>query len=209
LLTSILNNQGYFDPAYSSKNFTSSNDIVTSHLDNLVSSPDQVRLYSKFFLNSAEFNNTVYSFGHDRFNHDQNIYNLEHKLTESFLHIVSETLATSYYPFISEKFLYSVVTRGLFLAYAQPGWHNFIQQYYGFKLYDTIFDYSFDRVADPVSRLVRLMETVSKFSRLSTDDWNDLYLMERHNIEHNYDHYRSGDYRKQVAKHISFDSRTD
>ena len=202
LLSSILNNQGHFDPKYSSKNFAYDNNWITSHLGNLDLTNDEVQLYSKFFINNTEFNDTIYSFGHVRGNHKNNIYNLENKLTQSFVHIVSETMATSYYPFVTEKFLYSIVTRGLFLTYAQPTWHSHIEKYYGFKLYDTIFDYSFDEIQNPVKRLVKLMEMTSKFSTLSADDWRDLYHMEQENIEYNYDHYFSGNYLKSLSRYV-------
>jgi len=107
-------------------------------------------------------------------------------------------VATSYQPFVTEKFLYSIVTRGLFLAYAQPGWHNHLEKYYGFKRYTKLFDYRFDTIENPIERLVELMTMISKFSVLSTDDWRDLYEMESDTIEFNYDHYFSEDYLKHL-----------
>ena len=112
-------------------------------------------------------------------------------------------MATSYYPFVTEKFLYSVVTRGLFLAYAQPGWYDYAEKYYGFKRYDRIFDYSFDQIKNPVKRLVKLIEMVSKFSKLSSADWKDLYLMEQDTIEFNYDNYFSGNYLRTLGTYKS------
>ena len=201
LLSSILENQGHFDPHYSSKNFTSSNDKIIGHLNNLDLTEDEIELYDKFFKNTDNFNDTVYSFGHIRFDHGNNIYNLESKLTQSFVHIVSETMATSYYPFVTEKFLYSIVTRGLFVTYAQPGWHAHLEKYYGFKLYDKIFDYSFDSIQNPVKRLIKLIEMISKFSKLSVDDWRDLYfVLEKDTIEYNYNHYFSGDYLEHLKQ---------
>jgi hypothetical protein len=135
-----------------------------------------------------------------QFEHDKNIYNLENKLTQSFLHIVSETMPTSYYPFVTEKFLYSIVTRGLFLAYAQPEWHAHIAKYYGFKLYTRLFDYRFDGITNPVERLVELMTMIGKFSKLTPHEWHDLYLLESDSIEYNYDHYFSKDYLKDLKK---------
>jgi len=216
LLSSMLENRGYFDPHYSSKNFTSSTDKIIGHLNNLDLTEDEIELYDKFFKNTNEFNDTVYSFGHSRdadgkfhddFGHSNNIYNLESKLTQSFVHIVSETMATSYYPFVTEKFLYSIVTRGLFVAYAQPGWHTHIEKYYGFKLYDKIFDYSFDSIQNPVKRLIKLIEMISKFSKLSVDDWRDLYfVLENDTIEYNYNHYFSGNYLEHLKQ---FDTVND
>lgn len=190
LLVSIIEKFKWFDPAYSSKNFSYDSLTIDGHVSDYTT--DQI--YHKFFLNPNEFNQTIYTFGHIRSDHKSNIYNLERQLTESFLHIVSETMATSYYPFVTEKFLYSVVTRGLFLAYAQPGWHNHLEKYYGFKPYTKLFDYRFDTIKNPVERLVELMCMISKFSMLTPSDWRDLYLLEQDTIEYNYDHYFSKKY---------------
>lgn len=194
LLVSCLHKFGWDNKKYCSKNFSFSTDIIDGHIKDYVE--DNNALYQKFFISkdSEDFFQSINSFGHMRFNHAQNIYNLETKLTESFLHIVSETMATSYYPFVTEKFLYSVVTRGLFLAYAQPGWHAHLEKYYGFKQYTKLFDYRFDSIENPVERLVELMSMISKFSILSSDDWRDLYLLEQDTIEYNYDHYFSRRY---------------
>ena len=194
LLVAIIHRFGWFDPQYSSKNFVFSSDVLNGHIFDIVQ--NQERFWSKFFIDqdTEEFFQTKYSFGHERYDHGKNIYTLENRLTESFLQIVSETMATSYYPFVTEKFLYSVVTRGLFLSYAQPGWHSHVEKYYGFKKYTKLFDYRFDNIKNPVERLVELITMISKFSILSTDDWVDLYLLEQDTIEFNYDHYFSGNY---------------
>jgi hypothetical protein len=198
LLTSILHKFGWFNKKYCSKNFIYSINILDGHICDHVG--EHSNFYRKFFIadDSDAFFNTVNSFGHVRFSHAQNIYNLENKLTESFLHVVSETMATSYYPFVTEKFLYSIVTRGLFLAYAQPGWHDHVEKYYGFKKYTKLFDYRFDTIQNPVERVVELMTMISKFNMLSSDEWRDLYLLEQDTIEYNYDHYFSGNYLKFI-----------
>jgi hypothetical protein len=165
-------------------------DQLDGHLMDYTHNQSQ-QFYRKFFItdNCQDFFNTVCSFGHVRFDHGFNIYNLEKQLTQSFLHVASETMATSYYPFVSEKFLYSVVTRGLFLSYAQPGWHDHLEKYYGFRLYHKLFDYRFDAIQNPVKRLVELMSMISKFSVLSPNDWKDLYSLEQDSIEYNHNHY--------------------
>lgn len=198
LLVSILYKFKWFDERYCSKNFSFSEDTINGHVRDYVENP----MYQTFFCCPNKFFQSISSFGHVRYNHSQNIYNLEHRLTESFLHIVSETLATSYVPFVTEKFLYSVVTRGLFLAYAQPGWHTHLEKYYGFKKYDKIFDYRFDTIENPVERLIELMCMLSKFSILSTDEWRDLYLLEQDTIEFNYNHYFSGEYLNSLNPYI-------
>lgn len=193
-LVAILNRFGYFNPLYSSKNFVFTRDQLDGHIKDYGCDRDD--FYHTFFIanDSDDFFNTVYSFDYFRFDHNKNIETLETRLTKSFLHIVSETLAVSYYPFVTEKFLYSIVTRGLFLAYAQPGWHAHLEKYYGFKKYTKLFDYRFDDIQNPVVRLLELITMISKFSTLSKDDWMDLYLMEQDTIEYNYDHYFSQRY---------------
>lgn len=200
LLVSILNKFKYYNPVYCSKNFSYTTDVIDGHINEYV--PDQISLYCKFFIDdSEEFFQTINSFGHVQYEHNNNIYNLEHKLTESFLHIVSETMATSYAPFVTEKFLYSVVTRGLFLAYAQPGWHSHLEKYYGFKLYNKLFDYRFDSITNPVERLVELITMVGKFGKLTPSEWHDLYLLEQDTIKFNYDHYFSKNYLTELKNH--------
>lgn len=198
LLVAVLHQFGWFDMQYCSKNFVCSTDVVSGHLDDYHNS----RFYRKFFIgdSSEKFFQSINSFGHDRFNHANNIYNIEKKLTSSFLHLVSESMATSYHPFVTEKCLYSVVTRSLFIAYAQPNWHKYVETYFGFKKYNKIFDYKFDSITDPVQRLIELMSMISKFSVLSSDDWRDLYQLEIDTVEYNYDHYFSGRYLEKLKE---------
>jgi hypothetical protein len=202
LLVSIIKKFGYYDSDYCSKNFVFTPDVLDGHIKDY--SGEREQFYRKFFISSDsdEFFNTHNTFDYIRFDHASNIYNLEHKLTQSFLHVVSESIATSYVPFVTEKFLYSVVTRGLFLAYAQPGWHAHVNKYYGFKHYTQLFDYSFDSIQNPIERLVELITMISKFSKLSSSDWHDLYLLEQDTIEFNYDHYFGKSYLKCLGNYV-------
>jgi hypothetical protein len=97
--------------------------------------------------------------------------------------------------------MYSVVTRGLFLSYAQPKWHDHLEKYYGFKTYKKLFDYKFDSISNPIERLVELMTMISKFSKLSFDELYDMYLIELDTINYNYDHFFSGDYIKYLKEY--------
>jgi hypothetical protein len=197
LLVSILQKFNWFNNNYCTKNFSVDPAILDGHITELNSNSN---FYIKFFSLDPIFLNNIYSYNYQPYNHMNNIQTLETRLTESFLHIVSETMATSYYPFMSEKSFYSIATRGLFLAYAQPGWHDHFEKYFGFKRYTKLFDYHFDTIQNPVERLVELMTMVSKFSKLSTDEWADLYLIEQETIEYNYNHYFSSNYLIQLNK---------
>ena len=201
LLVAALRQRGWFDPESVSKNFSFSTEMIDGHIQSYVKGKD--RVYRKFFITdeSEPFFQTVSGFGHERDLHDQNIHTLENILTSSFLNIVSESVATSSVPYITEKALYSVVTKGLFLAYAQPGWHRCLEQQYGLKPYRNLFDYKFDSVTNPVVRLIELLGMISKFENLSTADKHDLYQLERDTIEYNYHYYFSGEMLTKLLGH--------
>lgn len=200
LLSSCLNKMGWFSPEYSTKQFVVDYQTVDGNIQQL-SPPGTERFYRKFILSDADqdFHTQIYGTeSYKRPDHLTNLSQLHQRLASSFVHIVSETMATSYHPFVTEKLLYSVVTRGLFVGYAQPRWHQWISEYYGFKLYNKIFDYSFDTIDNPIQRLVALVGMIAKFQNLSTHDWHDLYLIEQDSIEYNYNHYRSRGYIKTL-----------
>ena len=200
LLVSIMQKFGYFNKDYCSKHFSYSENSVAGHIRDYTGTKE--RIYNKFFISndSEEFFQSTLASEYE-YQHDLNIKYLENKITESFIHIVSETMATSSYPYITDKFFYSIVTRGLFLAYAQPGWHSYLENNFGFQKYNKIFDYKFDSIENPVERLVELMCMISKFKFLSADDWHDLYRIESPTIEYNYDHYFSGQYLNNLLNH--------
>jgi hypothetical protein len=204
LLVSILKKFNWWNSDYCSKNFKFLSNHLDGNIDFFVGA--ESRVYRKFFngSDSEDFAQSVVTFDYDRSNHGSNIYSLERRLTECFVHLVSESLSTSYYPYYGEKFLYSVVTRGLFVSYGQPRFHEKMQQWYGFKTFDYIFDYKFDTIENPVERLVELVSMLAKFSYLSQADWHDLYNIEKETIEYNYDHYHSGDYIKCLEKFVKY-----
>ena len=202
LLVTYLNKQGLFNPEYCSKNFTVDNDGIWGELSNSFSDKER-EYYYMFFKDATGFNKTIYSFGHNRFEHGKNIYTLEKKLYNSFINVVSESIGTSSISSISEKFLYSIVTKGLFLTYASPKWHYQVHTYLGFKPYNKIFNYSFDSIQNPIIRLIKLVEEISKFSKLDVSDWIEMRQMEIDTIEYNYNHYMSKDYLKSIESNYT------
>jgi hypothetical protein len=196
-LTSALYKFGWFKHEFCTKNFIASRDRIDGNLD-WYTNENTNSFFRKFIISDTQesemFYNNTHGFSYSPYEHLHNIQVLETPISLSFVQIVSETLGTSYYPFITEKFLYSIVTKGLFVTYGQPGWHDHLEKYYGFKKYDKIFNYEFDQIDNPVVRLVKILEMLSKFERLSEEDWHDLYRMEYETIEYNYDHYFSRGY---------------
>jgi hypothetical protein len=185
LLVAALSKFGYLNDGYCTKNFTFDRKYIADIFG--------MRRFESLFFD-YDIGPKIMSFNYTRFFHNVNYNELSPKVIKSFLHIVSETMATSYYPFITEKFLYSILTQGFFLAYAQPGWHDYLEKYLGFKKYSKIFDYSFDTIQDPIERLIALLTMISKFSNMNNDEWNFLYYLERETLQYNYNHYMNGKY---------------
>lgn len=201
LLISALHKFGWSNG--STKNFS----IDTNLLDGFIMNtcPSNERLYRKFILTDDEdYNRSIINLENydnvSRYDHESNISNLEIYLKSAFIHIVSETMATSYQPFVTEKILYPIVTKSMWVAYAAPGYHAHLEQYYGFKKF-TIFDYSFDDEANPVVRLIAMLSSLAKFANLTPAEWHDLYLMEKDVREFNFDHYMSKSFLKVLKKY--------
>lgn len=202
LATAVLHKHRLFDPSYSTKNFAYTADTVINYLQHYVGS--QSNFYNKLFVDdNTDFYSNLYqtdtgdfNAGVTRLDHTCNIYNMEKRVTSSFVNLVTETAGESYLPFVTEKFLYSVLTRGIWIAFAQPGYHDHLNSVYGFKMYNNIFDYSFDKIQNPVNRLVEIIKQLTLFSNLSDSDLQDLRHLESETIEFNYDHYHSGIYKK-------------
>ena len=203
ILTNILEKFGLFNRDMSSKYFKCKSGDVESHLIQVGISDDEYRFYNKFFtydemfLDNAFFKDErPYSLdaGGEVKIHHIVIRQMEDRLSKSFVHLASETASHTYYPFVTEKAFHSIVSRGLYITYGQPGWHSHVEEFIGFKKYDKIFDYSFDEITNPIERMLMLISMLYKFSFLSEHDWHDLYLMEQDTIDYNYEHYFSNDY---------------
>lgn len=201
-LSAILSKSKLWNNNYCTKNFSYTLDQLDGNISYYLDEKS-TRLYRKFFV---DYDSDIYStINAINYKHIKNLLNLkviDRYFIESFIAIVPECLGTSSVPYITEKFLNPVLTKTLFVSYGQPGWHDTLVKVHGFKLYDKIFDYSFDQINNPVIRLVKLIEMVSKFQHLTELDWHDLYLIEKDTIEYNYDYYHSKSYLKNLAKFV-------
>jgi hypothetical protein len=202
-LVSALYKFGLFETDYCSKNFIFDKDRLDGNIAQYAGHRE--RFYRKFFISDTQdadvFYNTLNGFNYEPFDHLHNIDVIAEKITNSFVQIVSETMGTSSYPFTSEKFVYPILCKTLWVGYAQPGYHDYLETYYGFKKYSSVFDYKFDQLENPVSRLIELLSMLIKFSKLSKLDWHDLYLIEQDTIEYNYDWYCSNRYIEKLKSY--------
>lgn len=202
-LCSVLAKLEIWDSNFCTKNFKFDIDRLDGNIKNFVNG-DLEKKYSKFFLSQKlkNFYKEIITENYTHCNNSNNFLILRERINNSFVHLVGETIGTSTVPFITEKFLQSILLKGLFVAYAQPNWHKTLFDCYGFKPYDKIFNYDFDHEQNPVIRIVKLVEMLLKYQKLSTHDWHDLYQLEKDNLEFNYHHFRSEDYLKNLAKFV-------
>lgn len=169
----------WFNPEYCSKNFV-------MHAETTDSS-------------TQKFCQTIVTFGdEDRpQDHQYNRQVLDHKIQQSFLHLVSETVGESFVPFVTEKILYPIVNKTLWVTYAQPGYHAAVQKLLGFKTH-RCFDFSFDQITDPMERLTALTDMLAPFSAMAPAEWQDIYQQEADILEFNFEHCRSGNFIKHL-----------
>lgn len=197
-LTAILYKMGWFNSNYCSKNFSYSKQELDMNLSRIVAAQEYQSYITSDSGAAFQFYQTIIGFDYVSWEHANNINILYNKINNSFVQLVGETLATSYHPFVSEKFIQPIVCKSLWVAYAQPGYYAYLEKYYGFKKYDKLFDYSFDSIEHPVERLVAIIKMLSKYANLSPAEWHDLYLTELETIEYNYNQYFSQNYLTQI-----------
>ena len=202
-LCSILAKMKIWNNNFCTKNFKFDIDTLDGNVRNFISG-DLEKLYNKFFIdqNLKQFYQSINTINYTHCDNKNNFLILQEKINSSFVHVIGECIGTSSVPYVTEKFLQSIITKGLFIGYAQPLWHKTLFDCYGFKPYNKVFNYNFDYEKNPIVRLVKLMEMLLKYQKLSTHDWHDLYHLEKDNLEYNYHHYRSEDYLKNLAKFI-------
>lgn len=192
LLCSILHKMDLWNNNTCTKNFMTTNDTLSGLVNYYVNGNDEERLYWKFFKSdNPEFLQKIITKDYINGNFHHNFSVIYSAMHSSFLTIISETVGSSYVPFVTEKYIQCIATKNLFLGYAQPLWHDCIVKQHGFKLYTKLFDYKFDCIENPIHRLIQLIEMISKFKHLSNLDLHDLYCLEQDTLDYNYDHYRS------------------
>ena len=150
--------------------------------------------YYSFLQDSFDVNsyNNRYKFDFTKFNVKKrdleevdNIHNSYYNFSTSFTHsafqIVTET--TDNHIFLTEKTFYPILGKKPFISFGAP-YTNEILKDFGFKLYDTIFDYSFDKVMDTEERAKSLSEEVVRVCNKYTSHqiYNELFPIAIYNF---------------------------
>lgn len=97
-------------------------------------------------------------------------------------------------PCPDEKLILPIAAKSMWIAYACKGYHKFVEQFYGFKLFENTFDYSFDSEPDFFIRLQKIMSQLSTIHKLSLQDKMDIHNKNLDIMEYNYNHLTSGDW---------------
>lgn len=194
-----LHELGWFNFDYGSKNFVIEHypdeirQLYQKHIGDDFDDPKKVQLRQQMMQ-------TVKTFGTGLGNqHHLNLLSLGDKVQRSFVCLVAETDPAHCYPFPTEKFLYPVVNSTLWVVYAQPGYHRFLQQYLGFRLYNC-FDYEFDSVTDHVDRIAALTAMLQRFAAMTQDEWAAVYRSQQPTIQFNAEHVKSGAFIKALQQ---------
>jgi hypothetical protein len=83
--------------------------------------------------------------------------------------------------FLSEKSWKPLILGKPYIMVGPPGYYKQVQKY-GFKLYDELFDYSFDSIQDETERIQKIVYEISK---LKEENYTELYLKIKDKVEYN------------------------
>lgn len=99
-------------------------------------------------------------------------FKLPNQYSQSFMQLVTESSVV--HNIMSEKTCMPLMFGKPFLVFGSVGFHEMLSVEYGFKLYDEIFDYTFDKEQDLDIRCNMLLQNIKRVYELSTDELTEL-----------------------------------
>lgn len=193
--------EGFYTPEYCSKHFKISETSAINFVEQLpeekkstVSLPDLLKFAESTKYHSGKPYGVIGQIRRD-------LIDLSSMIQQSFITAVAETVADSYVPFPTEKICLPIANKSLWLAYAQPGYYEFIKTYMGLEPFVGI-DYSFDKIQHPFERLMAFMAELRRLHLLSPEKKVAFYKVNNSIIEHNFDVLTSG---KMIANLWRYD----
>ena len=120
----------------------------------------------------------------DNFSKFQSSYQFNETFLSSFLHIPTESSIDTFV--LSEKTAKPILCKLPFLTLGSVGYHRELKKL-GFKLYDEIFDYSFDQ-EDDIDKRIELIVGNIKFVVENKNNLNDLYEKVKDKLQYNRNH---------------------
>lgn len=155
-------------------------------------------LLDKGYISWYDFSTTEgYSFKHwtpvkltlDTFSNSRNLFTVPAEFSSAFVNIVSESNMLPY--FLTEKTTKPLYYKKPFLVVSKHGFHTKFLTELGFKLYDEIFDYSFDIITDQDNRVEAVVQEIKRFENYSIAHLQELTAQIEHKLEFNRKHLLS------------------
>jgi hypothetical protein len=115
----------------------------------------------------------------DNFERSKYQHCLPKQFNDAFLNLVAESTIDTI--FITEKTWHPILIAKPFLVLGAVGFHKFLESK-GFKLYDEIFDYSFDYEPNLEKRTSMILDQIDQ---LKDKDLHDLYLSVKKKLYYN------------------------
>lgn len=173
-------------------------------------------LLDKGYISWYDFSTTEgYSFKHwtpekltlDTFTNPRNLFTVPPEYNRAFLNVVSESNMIPY--FLTEKTTKPLFFKKPFLVISKEGFHTKLLVELGFKLYDEIFDYSFDIITDQDSRVEAVVQEIKRFENYSIAQLQELTAQIEHKLEYNRNHLLSLMYGVNIWPKIILDLLND
>ena len=118
----------------------------------------------------------------DTFAEDWNAFIIPQEFYNSFAQLVVESTTDEI--FVTEKTIAPLFLGKPFMVASCQGFHKYLETL-GFKMYDEIFDYSFDDEPNQTMRFSMIADNFRKLSRVPLDDLPELARIIKEKVEHN------------------------
>lgn len=115
------------------------------------------------------------------------------ELSESFLHVVTETCFWENKEHLTEKIFKPIVARQPFVLIGCVQNLNYLKSY-GFKTFDQWWDESYDQIDDPIQRLNAVVKIINDICKLSLNDLQNLLQQMQDTLDYNYNRFYSKEF---------------
>lgn len=112
------------------------------------------------------------------------------KISESFLHVVTETCYWDTKTHLTEKIFKPIVAKQPFILLGCANNLKYLQKY-GFKTFDRWWDESYDQINDPIERLQKVVKIIGDICAISDDELQIMLKEMNHVLQHNYNLFYS------------------
>jgi hypothetical protein len=118
------------------------------------------------------------------------------------LYLVSETTATGRRHQLTEKIFKPICLQMPFILHSTAGSLRYLRSY-GFKTFDTIWDERYDDIADDDQRIQAIAELLTDLDALTVEQKQNLYNQAQPIIQHNYEHFYSGQFKTVLWQELT------